>query len=166
LLAWTRNLAFAAICFLPSLADAHTFSLPADNPAVTVTIPDYLEPVDALRGAEAGVSQERTFNVSIEPLEGGELAAAVEQGFKIFVTHGVLVEPASVKQTARTIIGLDAVDITFIISDGVEAAGFTVIKTKASGNFLGALYYGSNNGMKENAIALTSIIDSIRPIKK
>ncbi len=76
------------------------------------------------------------------------------------------IEPASVKQTSRTVNGLDAADITFTIADGPETAGFILIATKAGANFLGFFYYGSNAGMQANAGALTSIVDSIRPIRK
>jgi hypothetical protein len=160
------NLVFAAGCLFPSLALAHTFSLPSDSPAVTATIPDYLEPVDTLRGAEGGVNEERTFNVLIEPVSGTDLKSAIEQGFKLLLTHGIEIDPASIKQTNRTVNGLDAADIAFTIADGPETAGFTLIATKAGANFLGVFYYGSNAGMQANAGALTSIVDSIRPIRK
>jgi hypothetical protein len=161
-----RNLALIAVCLFPSLALAHTFSLPSDSPAVTVTIPDYLEPVDTLRGAEGGVAEERTFNVLIEPVSGVDLKSATEQGFKLLLTHGIETDPASIKQSNRTINGLDAADIAFTIADGPETAGFTLIATKAGANFLGVFYFGSNAGMQANANALTSIVDSIRPIRK
>jgi hypothetical protein len=160
------NLAFVALCLFPSLALAHTFSLPSDSPAVTVTIPDYLEPVDTLRGAEGGVNEERTFNVLVEPVGGTDLKSAAEQGLKLLFTHGIEIDPASIKQTNRTVNGLDAADITFTLADGPETASFTLIATKAGGNFLGVFYYGSNAGMKANAAAIASIVDSIRPIRK
>ena len=121
------NLAFVAGCLFPSLALAHTFSLPSDSPAVTVTIPDYLEPVDTLRGAEGGVNEERTFNVLVEPVSGTNLKSAAEQGLKLLLTHGIEIDPASIKQTSRTVNGLDAVDIAFTIADGPETASFTLI---------------------------------------
>ena len=161
-----RNLALIAACLFPSLAFAHTFSLPADNPAVTVTIPDYLEPVDTFRGAEAGVAAERTFNVLVEPVDGADIKSAAEQGFKILLTHGIEVDPSSIKQTSRKINGLEAADVAFTISDGPESAGFTLIATKAGANFLAVFYYGSNEGVKANFKVLTSIIDGIQPIKK
>ena len=161
-----RILALMAACLLPSLAAAHTFSLPSDSPAVRVTIPDYLEPVDTLRGAEGGVSQERTFNVLVEPVGGADLKSAADEGFKMLLIHGIEIDPASVKQTSRKINGLDAADFAFTIADGPETAGFTLIATKAGANFMAVFYYGSNEGVKANASALTSIVDSIQPIKK
>jgi hypothetical protein len=163
---WTRNLALIAACSFPSLAAAHTFSLPPDSRTVTVTIPDYLEPVDTLRGAEGGVAQERTFNVLVEPVDGADAKTATEVAFNILVTHGIEIDPASIKQTSRKINGLDAVDVAFAISDGPEFASFTLVEIKAGGHFMAVLYYGSNEGMKANAAAMTSITESIQPIKK
>jgi hypothetical protein len=161
-----RILAFMAACLLPSLAAAHTFSLPSDSPTVTVTIPDYLEPIDTLRGAEGGVPQERTFYVMVEPVGGADVKSAADEGFKMLEIRGVEIDPASVKQTSRKINGLDATDFTFTISDGPETAVFTLIATKAGANFMGIFCYGSNEGLKANSSALTSIVDSIQPIKK
>jgi hypothetical protein len=155
-----------AACLFPSLAAAHTFSLPSNSRVVTVTIPDYLEPVDTLLGAEGGVSQERTFNVLVEPVDGADIKAAAEEALKILLTHGIEIDPASVKQTSRKINGLDAADVAFTISDGPEVASFTVIEIKAGGHFMAVLYYGSDEGMKANAAAMTSIVESIQPIKK
>jgi hypothetical protein len=161
-----RILALMAACLLPSLAAAHTFSLPSDSPAVRVTIPDYLEPIDTLRGAEGGVSQERTFYVMVEPVGGADVKSAADEGFKMLEIRGVEIDPASVKQTSRKINGLDATDFTFTISDGPETAVFTLIATKTGANFMGIFCYGSNEGLKANSSALTSIVDSIQPIKK
>jgi hypothetical protein len=161
-----RNLTLIAGCLLPSLAAAHNFSLPSGSPTVTVTIPDDLEPIDTLRGAEGGVAQERTFYVLIEPVHGADVKSAMEEGFKMLEIRGVEIDPASVKQTSRTINGLDATDFTFTISEGPEAATFTLIATKAGVNFMAVFCYGSNEGLKANANALISIIESIQPIKK
>jgi hypothetical protein len=163
---WIRNLALIAACLFSSFAAAHTFSLPPDSRSVTVTIPDNLEPVDTLRGAEGGVTEVRTFNVLVEPVDGADAKAAAEEAFKILMTHGNVVDPASVKQSSRKVNGLDAVDVTFTISDGVEVASFTLIEIKAGGHFMAVIYYGSNEGMKANADAMTSIVESIQPIKK
>jgi hypothetical protein len=161
-----RNLTLIAACLLPSLAAAHTFSLPSGSSTVTVIIPDYLEPIDTLRGAEGGVAQERTFYVMVEPVDGADVKSAAEEGFKMLEIRGAEIDPASVKQTSRTINGLDATDFTLAISEGPEAATFTLIATKAGANFMGVFCYGSNEGLKANSAALTSIIDSIQPIKK
>jgi hypothetical protein len=161
-----RNFIVMAACLLPTLAAAHTFSLPKGDTTVTVTIPDDLEPIDTLRGAEGGVAQERTFYVMVEPVDGADVRSAMEEGFKMLEIRGVEIDPASIKQTSRTINGLDATDFTFTISEGPEAAVFTLIATKAEANFMGVFCYGSSEGLKANANALTSIVDSIQPIKK
>jgi hypothetical protein len=161
-----RNLAFVAACLFPSLAAAHTFSLPKENPTITVAIPDYLEPTDTLRGAEGGVSQERTFNVLVEPMDGADAKTAADQCFDTLMTHGIVVDPASVKQTSRQVNGLDASDYSFAIADGPETAAFTLIATRPGANFMAVLYYGSNEGLKANSEGLASLIGSIQPIKK
>jgi hypothetical protein len=161
-----RNLAFVAACLFPSLAAAHTFSLPKENPTITVAIPDYLEPTDTLRGAEGGVSQERTFNVLVEPIDGADAKTAADQCFDMLMTHGIVVDPASVKQTSRQINGLDASDYSFAIADGPETAAFTLIATRAEANFMAVLYYGSNEGLEANSDGLASLTGSIQPIKK
>jgi hypothetical protein len=164
---WMRNLALIAACLLPSLAAAHTFSLPKDSPAIRVTIPDYLEPTDTLRGAEGGVSQERTFNVLVEPIDGADKQAAAEQCFKMLLEErGNEIDPSSVKRTDRKINGLDATDFSFTITEGNETAGFTLIATKPGADFMAVIYYGSNEGLRANSNALTTILDSIQPIKK
>jgi hypothetical protein len=155
-----------AACLFPSLAAAHTFSLPSNSRVVTVTIPDYFEPVDTLLGAEGGVSQERTFNVLVEPVDGADIKAAAEDALKILLTHGIEIDPASVKQTSRKINGLDAADVAFTIADGPEVASFTVIEIRAGGHFMAVMYFGSNEGMKTNAAAMVSITESVQPIKK
>jgi len=161
-----RNLALIAACLLSSLASAHTFSLPRDNPVIKVTIPDYLEPTDTLRGAEGGVSQERTFNVLVEPMAGANSQAAAEQCFKMLLEErGNEVDPSSVKHTDRKINGLDATDFSFSITEGNETAGFTLIATKPGADFMAVIYYGSNKGLKTNFNSLTTILDSIQPIK-
>ena len=162
---WIRNLAFVA-CLLPLPAVAHTFSLPSDSPVINVTIPDSLEPVDTLRGAEGGVSQERTFNVLVEPIDVSNAKTATDEGLKILLLHGNEVDPTSVKQASRKINGLDAVDVSFTITDGVEAAGFTLIATKPGASFMAVIHYGSHEGIKANSAALASIIGSIQPIRK
>jgi hypothetical protein len=43
-------------------------------------------------------------------------------------------------------------------AEGPEAAVFTLIATKAGANFMGVFCYGSNEGLKANSAALTSII--------
>jgi hypothetical protein len=163
---WMRNLAFVAVCLFPSLAAAHTFSLPKENPTITVAIPDYLEPTDTLRGAEGGVSQERTFNVLVEPMDGADAKTAAAQCFDMLMTHGVVADPDSVKQTSRQVNGLDATDYSFTIEQGRENAGFTLIATQAGASFMAVLHYGSNEGLKANSEGLASLIDSIQPIKK
>jgi hypothetical protein len=161
-----RNLAFVAACLFPSLAAAHTFSLPKENPTITVAIPDYLEPTDTLRGAEGGVSQDRTFNVLVEPMDGADAKTAADQCFDMLMTHGVVADPKSVKQTSRQVNGLDATDFSFTIEQGRENAGFTLIATRPGANFMAVLYYGSNEGLKANSEGLASLIGSIQPIKK
>ena len=161
-----RNLAFVAACLFPSFAAAHTFSLPKENPTITVAIPDYLEPTDTLRGAEGGVSQERTFNVLVEPMDGADAKTAAGQCFDMLMTHGVVADPDSVKQSSRQVNGLDATDYSFTIEQGRENAGFTLIATRAGASFMAVLHYGSNEGLKANSEGLASLIDSIQPIKK
>jgi hypothetical protein len=163
---WIRNLALIAACLFPSFAAAHTFSLPSNSRSVTVTIPDNLEPVDTLRGAEGGVTEVRTFNVLVEPADGADATAAAEEAFKILMTRGIEIDRASLKQTSRKINGLDATDFTFAITSGREVASFTLVEIKAGGHFMAVLYYGSDEGMKANAAAMTSIVESIQPIKK
>jgi hypothetical protein len=132
-----------------TLASAHTFSLPKDNPAIRVTIPDYLEPTDTLRGAEGGVSLERTFTVLVEPMAGADKQAAAEQCFKMLLEErGNEIDPSSIKHTDREINGLDATDFSFSITEGVEVAGFTLIATKPGSDFMAVIYYGSNEGLR------------------
>jgi hypothetical protein len=148
-------------------ATVHTFSLPKDSPAIRVTIPDYLEPTDTLRGAEGGVSHERTFTVLVEPMAGADKQAAAEQCFKMLLDErGNEIDPSSVKQTDRKINGLDATNFSFIITEGVETAGFAMIATKLGADFMAVVYYGSNEGLKANFNAWTTTRDSIQPIKK
>jgi hypothetical protein len=84
----------------------------------------------------------------------------------MLMTHGIVVDPASVKQTSRQVNSLDASDYSFAIADGPETAAFTLIATRPGASFMAVLHYGSNEGLKANSEVLASLIDSIQPIKK
>ena len=157
-----RNFAFGCIFLLPATAFAHTFTIPPRAPRLTVTIPDTLEPVDTLAGAEGGVSEVRTFNVDIEPLKATDLKAAIDESVQMLGQHGILIDPASIQQNTVKINGLEAVDVSFTIVTGREKAAITLITAKPGGSFFALLAYGSKKGFAENAKILKSIADSIK----
>jgi cephalosporin hydroxylase len=120
----------------------------------------------SIKAGEGGVTEVRKFNVLVEPVDRADAKAAAEEAFRILMTRGIEIDPASLEQTSRKINGFDASDFTFAITSGREVADFTLVEIKAGGHFMAVLYYGSDEGMKANAAAMTSIVESIQPIKK
>jgi hypothetical protein len=156
-----RVIGVGCICLFPVNAFSHTFTLPPHTPRLIVTIPDSLEPVDTLAGAEGGVSEVRTFNVGIEPLSSADLNGAINESVQMLGQHGTIIEPTSLKQNADKMNGLDSVDLSFAIIDGNEKAAITLIAAKP-GSFFALISYGSEKGFADNAQIMKSIRDSIR----
>jgi hypothetical protein len=157
-----RYAALSCICLFSASAFSHTFIIPPHARLLSVTIPDSLEPTDTLGGAEGGVSEERTFNVEIEPLKAIDLKTAIDESVQMLDPHGIEIDPATLKQNARKINGLDAVDLSFTIIEGSEKAAITVVAAKPGGGFFALIAWGSEKGFAGNAEIMKSIADSIR----
>jgi len=112
------------------------------------------------------VSQERTFNVLVEPVDGADIKArrgrSAQDSFDPRNRDRSGIGQADEQEDQR----LDGADVAFTIADGPEVASFTVIEIKAGGHFMAVMYFGSNEGMKTNAAAMASITESVQPIKK
>jgi hypothetical protein len=153
------------VCLFPANASSHTFILPPRAPLLSVTIPDSLEPTDTLSGAEGGVSEERTFNVDIEPLGVVDLKAAIDESVRMLDQHGIELDAASIGQNAKRINELDAVDLSFATVDGTQKAAITLVAAKPGGAFFALIAWGSERGFTDNAEAMKSIVESIRAAK-
>lgn len=157
-----RYAALGCICLFPGNAFSHTFTIPPNAPLLSVTIPDSLEPTDTLAGAEGGVSQERTFNVDVEPLRAVDLKTAIDESVQMLDQHGIEIDAASIKQNTKRINELNAVDLSFTITEGTEKAAITLVVAKSGRGFFVLIAWGSEKGFADNAQVMKSIVDSIR----
>lgn len=159
-------LALAAFAFLPSLAMAETFPVPADDPIATVTIPDGWSPKAYDGGVEA-TSDDGKIYVAIEQVAAEDVKSATEEGIKFFAKSGVAIDADSLKTRDIKIGGLPAFDLAFTGKDknGPANISLTLVGTNAKSKFLLLYYWGSPDGEQANATALQAIANSIQATK-
>lgn len=160
-----RPIIIAGLCFLPTAALAATFSLPPKAPSLVNTIPDVLEPVDTIAGAEGASKETREFYVDLEPLKALDLKAATDESLaNLDQQHGISIDPESLKQQEGQINGISCVDLSFSVISGKEKSSLTLISPKP-GIYFVLLEFGSEEWLGKNDDIVKSIRESIHAVK-
>lgn len=158
--------AAALLVFVPSLALAKTFPIPADEPVATVSIPDNWEPKDYDGGVEATSADGKVY-IAAEMVEADAVEKATSEGVEFFSKQGVEIDPNSMKTHSGKEAGADSFEITFTgkDKDGPTAVSMELVGTNAPKKFLMLYFWGAPADAAANADELKKISDSLQLTK-
>ena len=162
-----KNIAFSVLVLLAlaplSLAD--TFKIPKTKPIATITFPDKWDASYADDGVE-GTSPDEEIYIYIEDNDSGSIEGAIKEMFAYLEKKEVKVKADSVKKSDMKLNGMDVVDLAYEAEDAdgpthVDLTVFAIGKDKG----LLMLYWATPEKEKKHQAELTSILQSIKPLK-
>jgi hypothetical protein len=165
---WTNAVAAAALlgAAAPLPAWAKVFPIPTDDPIATINVPDAWEP-DTFEGGVEMNSPDNEVYIAAEQVEADDLTDAVAETVKTLAKDGLEIDTSTKKEKDITINGLKAHDLAYTGKDKDGPCNFsiTLVETPKPNVFLMLSYWGSDEGEKTNAEALTAIAQSIQETK-
>ncbi len=151
------------IAVSPAIAKTHT--VPDPNPVAVVTIPDDWTATTLPKGVEA-LSEDEEVYVAIEVTELQDVAQAISSTIIWLKSKDVVLDEATQAKQDITVNGLSGVQIKWQAkdADGPTQVSLTVLQaTETKGLIL--TYWGTEEGAKENAVDLNTIITSLKLVK-
>lgn len=144
-------------------AEAKAYKLGDD--VAWISFPDTWEPETFDNGVE-GTSPDKETYVAAEIVDGDTLADASKDEEKFFKKMKIKIKEDTFKQKKTQMSGLEADDLQWEATDadGPTHVSVTLVKI-AEKKLLMMTYWGSEAGEKSNIADLTSISESIKPIR-
>jgi hypothetical protein len=158
ILAVIASLAFTAA------AEAATFRL-GTPPVFSIALPDDWDSSEIDKGVES-TSKDEEIYIAAEVASISRLEDAVTQAVAYLIGEGVRIDQKTEKKTEGKVGGMDAIFIEYSgVDEDDEATEVSVGVIIASPTTAVIVtYWGSPDGEKANAAALTGIVNSIKKI--
>jgi hypothetical protein len=160
------RLIFAVIASLAFTvaAEAATFRL-GTPPVFAITMPDDWDSSEIDKGVES-TSKDEEIYIAAEVVSISKLEDAVTQAVAYLISEGVHIDQKSEKKTEGKIGGMDAIFIEYSGKDEDDEATEVSIGVIVASPTTAVIvtYWGTPDGEKANAAALTSIVNSIKKI--
>ncbi len=174
-LLWSQKVLFMfhkllPVCALVGLilampAFAKTYTVPDPNPVAVVTIPDDWTSTALPKGVEA-LSEDEAVYVAIEITELQDVSKAIADAVVWLKSKAVVLDQSTQTKQDITVNGLTGVQVKWKAKDedGPTQVSLTVlVATDTKGLVL--TYWGTEEGAKENAVDLNTIITSLKLVK-
>ena len=158
-------LSLGLLLSLPALAHAKSFTVPDPNPVAVITLPDDWDNEEIDKGVQS-TSDDETVYVSVEVTELKDAAKAIADAIKWLKSRDVIVDQSTQEQKPLTINGMQGHQVKWTgkDEDGPTHISLTLLQvTDTRGLVL--TYWASPAGEKDNIKELSSIIDSLKPVK-
>ncbi|ALK10809.1 hypothetical protein [Blastochloris viridis] len=157
---------FAVVASLAftAAAEAATFRL-GTPPVAAITLPDDWDTDEIDRGVES-TSKDEEIYIAAEVASISKLEDAVTQAVAYLISEGVRIDQKTEKRSEGKIGGLDAFFIEYKGVDEDDAATEVSVGVIVASPTTAIIvtYWGSEEGEKANAAALTAIVNSIKKV--
>jgi hypothetical protein len=149
----------------PVAVHAKTYTVPDPGAVAIVTIPDDWTATALPKGVEA-LSEDEAVYVAIEVTDLQDVAKAIADAIVWLKSKDVVLDRATQAQQDITINGLTGVQIKWEAKDvdGPTQVSLTVLQASDTKGLV-LTYWGTEEGAKENAVDLNTIITSLKLVK-
>lgn len=149
----------------PGPLHAKSYTIPDPNPVAVVTIPDDWTATELPKGVEA-LSDDEAVYVAIEITDLQDVAKAIADAIVWLKSKDVVLDRATQSQQDITINGLTGVQVKWEAKDvdGPTQVSLTVLQASDTKGLV-LTYWGTEEGAKENAVDLNTIITSLKLVK-
>jgi hypothetical protein len=160
------TLAAASLLALCASALAGSFKVPYDKPSLAVTVPDKWTPNSSEDGVDAAAPG-GAFFMSIYTFAGEDCKAAREDVVAFLTRNGMKIDAASARDVAQAVPGLHATGTQYAATeDGKTRQVIAVVAPLPRKRCLQIAQWGTEQGFRQNADAMTKIVGSIKLLDK
>lgn len=146
-------------------ASAATFTLPDDEPLVSITIPDTWESSELDNGVEA-TSHDGGVYIAAQMVNTSDLKQVTAEAIKYLIDNGVKIDPATKKEKNYKLGGFDSYEVEW---SGTDEDGPTEVSVAVVGvsekQMMFVTFWGSKSAGEANSADLNAIAKSIAPVK-
>lgn len=153
------------LTLLPAALQAKTYTVPDPNPIAVVTIPDDWTATVLPKGVEA-LSEDSEVYVAIEVTELQDVSKAIAAAIVWLKSKDVVLNEATQEKKDIEVGGMTGVQVKWEATDtdGPTQVSLTVLVASDTKGLV-LTYWGTEEGAKENAVDLNSIITSLKLVK-